>query len=187
MGGYGGDGRGGRGGRSGLYPPRDPLLSCMPPPAYARRGGVLLGRTCVCMCVCVCVYPEAAPEALPDRCSCPHAYASRRSGVKLYCIHATPCPLHKSELLPRALRKQQRLRSQMRWPPIIKGTWCSGITPAQHAGGPGFNPQRVHHIMFALSADSVALRCTISRDMHKIDTCGVRTHALADWRLKPAP
>ena len=24
------------------------------------------------------------------------------------------------------------------------GTWCSGITPAQHAGGPGFNPQRVH-------------------------------------------
>ena len=25
-----------------------------------------------------------------------------------------------------------------------KGTWCSGITPAQHAGGPGFNPQRVH-------------------------------------------
>ena len=26
----------------------------------------------------------------------------------------------------------------------ITGTWCSGITPAQHAGGPGFNPQRVH-------------------------------------------
>ena len=24
-----------------------------------------------------------------------------------------------------------------------RGTWCSGITPAQHAGGPGFNPQRV--------------------------------------------
>ena len=24
------------------------------------------------------------------------------------------------------------------------GTWCSGITPAQHAGGPGFNPQCVH-------------------------------------------
>ena len=23
------------------------------------------------------------------------------------------------------------------------GTWCSGITPAQHAGGPGFNPQCV--------------------------------------------
>ena len=25
-----------------------------------------------------------------------------------------------------------------------RGTWCSGITPAQHAGGPGLNPQRVH-------------------------------------------
>merc|ERR1712016_343261 len=31
------------------------------------------------------------------------------------------------------------------WSPHhLKGTWCSGITPAQHAGGPGFNPQRVH-------------------------------------------
>ena len=28
--------------------------------------------------------------------------------------------------------------------PPSKGTWCSGITPAQHAGGPGFNPQCVH-------------------------------------------
>ena len=24
----------------------------------------------------------------------------------------------------------------------LKGTWCSGITPAQHARGPGFNPER---------------------------------------------
>ena len=27
---------------------------------------------------------------------------------------------------------------------LSTGTWCSGITPAQHAGGPGVNPQRVH-------------------------------------------
>ena len=27
---------------------------------------------------------------------------------------------------------------------LSSGTWCSGITPAQHAGGPGFNPQCVH-------------------------------------------
>ena len=27
------------------------------------------------------------------------------------------------------------------------GTWCSGITPAQHAGGPGFNPQCVQLIV----------------------------------------
>ena len=25
-----------------------------------------------------------------------------------------------------------------------EGIWCSGITPAQHAGDPGLNPQRVH-------------------------------------------
>ena len=31
------------------------------------------------------------------------------------------------------------------WPAhTTSGTWCSGITPAQHAGGPGFNPQTVH-------------------------------------------
>ena len=34
------------------------------------------------------------------------------------------------------------------WSPHhLKGTWCSGITPAQHAGGPGFNPQRVHECL----------------------------------------
>ena len=27
-----------------------------------------------------------------------------------------------------------------------RGTWCSGITPAQHVGGPGLNPQCVHII-----------------------------------------
>ena len=31
-----------------------------------------------------------------------------------------------------------------------RGTWCSGITPAQHAGGPGFNPQCVHLVAEAL-------------------------------------
>ena len=30
----------------------------------------------------------------------------------------------------------------LRW--MFKGTWCSGITPAQHAAGPGLNPQHVH-------------------------------------------
>ena len=39
--------------------------------------------------------------------------------------------------------------------PLHRGTWCSGITPAQHAGGPGLNPQRVH--LYGASS-SVALR-----------------------------
>ena len=30
----------------------------------------------------------------------------------------------------------------------LMGTWCCGITPAQHAGGPGLNPQRVHFTRF---------------------------------------
>ena len=35
------------------------------------------------------------------------------------------------------------------------GTWCSGITPVQHAGGPGFNPQCVQvsvHVMLIVTA-----------------------------------
>ena len=28
--------------------------------------------------------------------------------------------------------------------PVHTGTWCSGITSALHAEGPGFNPQCVH-------------------------------------------
>ena len=43
------------------------------------------------------------------------------------------------------------------------GTWCSGITPAQHAGGPGFNPQCVHfasvgRLLLQLSVVLVASR-----------------------------
>ena len=37
-----------------------------------------------------------------------------------------------------------------------EGTWCGGITPAQHAGGPGFNPQRVR------SAESLPERPNIN-------------------------
>ena len=31
-------------------------------------------------------------------------------------------------------------------PLLLLGTWCSGITPAQRAGGPGLNPQCVHRL-----------------------------------------
>ena len=30
------------------------------------------------------------------------------------------------------------------------GTWCSGITPAQHAGGPGLNPHCLHMFTWGL-------------------------------------
>ena len=41
--------------------------------------------------------------------------------------------------------------------PVYTGTWCSGITPAQHAGGPGFNPQCVQFLSQQLVAHSVAI------------------------------
>ena len=40
----------------------------------------------------------------------------------------------------------------------LKGTWCSGITPAQHAGGPGFNPQRVHVLEAVTSKTCAGLK-----------------------------
>ena len=50
------------------------------------------------------------------------------------------------------------------------GTWCSGITPAQHAGGPGFNPQCVQF----LSA-TMAISCSGNVDLHKKMHC-LETH-----------
>ena len=33
----------------------------------------------------------------------------------------------------------------------LTGTWCSGITSAPHAEGPGFNPQCVHFLCEAIT------------------------------------
>ena len=41
----------------------------------------------------------------------------------------------------------------------FEGTWCSGITPAQHAGGPGFNAQCVHYGGGALPSQCVRRWC----------------------------
>ena len=41
----------------------------------------------------------------------------------------------------------------------FEGTWCSGITPVQHAGGPGFNPQCVHYGGEALPSQCVRRWC----------------------------
>ena len=40
--------------------------------------------------------------------------------------------------------------------PPLKGTWCSGITSASHAEGPGLNPQCVHSIASVLEWSSMA-------------------------------
>ena len=41
----------------------------------------------------------------------------------------------------------------------FEGTWCSGITPAQHAGGSGFSPQCVHYGGGALPSQCVRRWC----------------------------
>ena len=46
-----------------------------------------------------------------------------------------------------SFKKQERLKKF--WAQLSRGRWCSGITPAQHAGGPGFNP--VHASLVLLS------------------------------------
>ena len=63
--------------------------------------------------------------------------------------------------------------------PGLEGTWCSGITPAQHAGGPGFNPQCVHFFLLRISAN---LKSRIAGPTGT--PCGVRTRDL--WLIRPS-
>ena len=58
------------------------------------------------------------------------------------------------------------------------GTWCSGITPAQHAGGPGFNPQCVHLQMTWRVSVANCGGSTSSRAL-----LGVR--CTSQWRRRP--
>ena len=45
-------------------------------------------------------------------------------------------------------------------PAQLRGSWCSGITPAQHARGAGFNPRPVHaHVRLRLSQFASACVC----------------------------
>ena len=44
------------------------------------------------------------------------------------------------------------LKAMRSRPAQLRGSWCSGITPAQHARGAGFNPRPVHaHVRLRLS------------------------------------
>ena len=55
--------------------------------------------------------------------------------------------------------------------------WSSGMILAQGVRGPGFNSRSSPSVVWHLWGHLCAAN----------DSCGVRTHALADWRLKPAP
>jgi hypothetical protein len=45
--------------------------------------------------------------------------------------------------------------------PVHTGTWCSGITSALHAEGPGFNPQCVHLRQRGLGRRAVQLHLSL--------------------------
>ena len=64
------------------------------------------------------------------------------------------------------------------------GTWCSGITPAQHAGGPGFNPQCVH-VSYALGT-SVPSSCNrwVPGSIAQKEDCGASGEVISDSRIK---
>ena len=51
-----------------------------------------------------------------------------------------------------------------------EGTWCSSITPAQHAGGPGFNPQCFQY--FGLF--SAAVSQLKAKSLECVSSCALR-------------
>ena len=57
---------------------------------------------------------------------------------------------------------------------LSKGTWCSGITPAQHAGGPGFKPQCVHCRLMS--------RMYLDATLGGEDVCAQRSVEAGHWR-----
>ena len=62
---------------------------------------------------------------------------------------ALSCPERRRAALGRRRPRAAQGRRPQKTPKTStqRGTWCSGITPAQHAGGPGFNLQCVHHVL----------------------------------------
>ena len=69
----------------------------------------------------------------------------RKRGKRSFC--GWPLPLDRFSAESYAQRVFEHSR-----PAQLRGSWCSGITPAQHARGAGFNPWPVHaHVRLRLS------------------------------------
>ena len=110
--------------------------------------------------------PPQQPGTLTTRCvACPHPNRHmfpwvrscmldplRRSSVKIGTIQRRLAwPLrkddtHKSRSVSHFLLRNASCARMFRPVPMLLhlGAWCSGITSASHAEGPGFNPQCVH-------------------------------------------
>ena len=127
-------------------------------PAAARRRGPTLrpGRAGFSLVLVLAPVPSTrlprsfrAPCAgkLPGRPGNASSALPGRSGVGPPWVAGVLAP-------PGAWRPEKTPRSGPQ-----QGTWCSGITPAQHAGGPGFTPQCVHEVFgqkFSFSREASA-------------------------------
>ena len=78
----------------------------------------------------------------------------RRGGEKSRCCRAGSFPLgpHKTTSQTPKQRKPEDLMIFLRQ--VARAIWSSGITPAQHAGGLGFNPQCAHSPFLAVRGET---------------------------------
>ena len=69
----------------------------------------------------------------------------RKRGKRGFCGWPLPLDRFSAESYAQQVFEHSR-------PAQLRGSWCSGITPAQHARGAGFNPRPVHaHVRLRLS------------------------------------
>ena len=91
-----------------------------------------------------------------------------------------------SDITPTALRanlRHQRARSGRVCECRQMGTWCSGSTHAQHAGGPGFNPQCVHSC-FGASVVEALIRILAEIESTSDVTTFLRQRLDENWPAK---
>ena len=91
-----------------------------------------------------------------------HKKAARKSGAQRKSSLLRACALCLSVVRQFRIKCCCYLSNQE----LPLGTWCSGITSAQHAGGPGFNPQRVHarqtgQVVEAPDSHQMAMRASV--------------------------
>ncbi len=132
---------------------------CVPLVAGPAAGSPRAGRCAACapavvaiaqsVVVWLLVFPRVTRKT---RVQVPAAEFRRVRGAALRPV----CEVHASAIARRHLRLSSA-RFSADTPAISPGTWCSVITPAQRAGGTGFNHQCVH-----ASAHSTCCSCCFS-------------------------
>ena len=58
-------------------------------------------------------------------------------------------------------RLSARIKERVTGRYVLLGVWCSGITCASHAQGPGFEPRHLHYLFFLKSINLVVVNTLI--------------------------